>query len=230
VIRPFADPLRGDAGFLVLSGNLFESAVMKTSVISDAFRERYLSDPDDPDAFEGPVVVFDGPEDYHARIDDPSLAIDERTMLIMRGAGPVGYPGAAEVVNMRAPGYLLREGVSDLPCIGDGRQSGTSASPSILNVSPEAAVGGGLALLQTGDRLRIDLRKGTVDALLPDEELARRRVDFEARGGYAYPEAQTPWQLIQRGLTGQLGTGAILEGSEAFQRIAQTRGLPRDNH
>ena len=227
VIRPFANPLRRDAGFLVLSGNLFDSAVMKTSVISDEFRERYLSDPADPDAFEGAVVVFDGPEDYHARIEDPSLGIDERTLLVMRGAGPVGYPGAAEVVNMRAPAYLLREGVSELPCLGDGRQSGTSASPSILNVSPEAAVGGGLALLETGDRLRIDLRRGTVDALVPDEELARRRAELEARGGYAYPEAQTPWQAIQRTLTGQLGTGAILE---AFQRIAQTRGLPRDNH
>jgi dihydroxy-acid dehydratase len=230
VIRPFADPLLPDAGFTVLSGNLFESAVMKTSVISQAFRERYLSDPDNPEAFEGTVVVFDGPEDYHARIDDPSLKIDEGTLLVMRGAGPVGYPGAAEVVNMRAPDYLLREGVHELPCIGDGRQSGTSASPSILNVSPEAAVGGGLALLQTGDRLRIDLRNGTVDALVPDEELARRRAAFDARGGYSYPEAQTPWQQIQRALTGQLGTGAILEGSEAFQRIAQTRGLPRDSH
>jgi dihydroxy-acid dehydratase len=230
VIRPFANPLRKDAGFIVLSGNLFDSAVMKTSVISDAFRQRYLSDPADPDAFEGPVVVFDGPEDYHARIDDPALAIDARTLLVMRGAGPIGYPGAAEVVNMRAPAYLLREGVRDLPCIGDGRQSGTSASPSILNVSPEAAAGGGLALLQTGDRLRIDLRRGTVDALLPDDELARRRAALETAGGYAYPESQTPWQAIQRALIGQLGDGAILEGSEAFQRIAQTRGLPRDNH
>jgi len=230
VIRPFANPLREDAGFLVLSGNLFDSAVMKTSVISDAFRERYLSDPDDPEAFEGPVVVFDGPEDYHARIDDPSLEIDARTLLVMRGAGPVGYPGAAEVVNMRAPAYLLREGVRELPCLGDGRQSGTSASPSILNISPEAAVGGGLALLRTGDRVRIDLRKGKVDALVSDEELARRRAQLDADGGYTYPEAQTPWQQIQRALTGQLGTGAILEGSEAFQRIAQTRGLPRDNH
>jgi dihydroxy-acid dehydratase len=230
VIRFFDDPLRKDAGFLVLSGNLFDSAVMKTSVISDEFRARYLSDPADPDAFEGPVVVFDGPEDYHARIDDPALGIDERTVLVMRGAGPVGYPGAAEVVNMRAPAYLLREGFSELPCIGDGRQSGTSGSPSILNVSPEAAVGGGLALLRTGDRLRVDLGKGRVDALLSDAELAQRRVELEAQGGYAYPEAQTPWQAIQRSLVGQLGTGAILEGSEAFQRIAQTRGLPRDNH
>jgi dihydroxy-acid dehydratase len=230
VIRPFDNPLRAGGGFIVLSGNLFDSAVMKTSVISDTFRARYLTDPDDPDAFEGTVVVFDGPEDYHARIDDPALGIDERTVLVMRGAGPVGYPGAAEVVNMRPPDYLLRAGVRELPCIGDGRQSGTSGSPSLLNVSPEAAVGGGLALLRTGDRLRVDLRRGRVDALVTDDELARRRAAFEAEGGFAYPEAQTPWQAIQRQLTGQLGTGAILEGSETFQRIAQTRGLPRDNH
>jgi dihydroxy-acid dehydratase len=230
VIRPFDRPLRGDAGFVILSGNLFDSAVMKTSVISQTFRERFLSRLEDPEAFEGPVVVFDGPEDYHARIDDPALGIDEHTILVMRGAGPVGYPGAAEVVNMRPPDYLLHAGVNELPCIGDGRQSGTSGSPSILNISPEAAVGGGLALLRTGDRLRVDLRQCRVDALLSDEELARRRVELEARGGYPYPEAQTPWQAIQRTLTGQLDTGAILEGSETFQRIAQTRGLPRDNH
>jgi dihydroxy-acid dehydratase len=230
VIRPISSPLRENAGFVVLSGNLFDSAIMKTSVISDEFRARYLSNPDDPDAFEGPVVVFDGPEDYHARIDDPALGIDACTLLVMRGAGPIGYPGGAEVVNMRAPAYLLREGVSELPCLGDGRQSGTSGSPSILNVSPEAAVGGGLALLETGDRLRIDLRQGTVNVLLTDEELSRRRRELEARGGYGYPPAQTPWQAIQRALTGQLGTGAILEGSEAFQRIAQTFGIPRDNH
>jgi len=230
VIRPFDRPLRADAGFVILSGNLFDSAVMKTSVISETFRDRYLSSPGDPEAFEGPIVVFDGPEDYHARIDDPALGIDEHTILVMRGAGPVGYPGSAEVVNMRPPNYLLRAGVNELPCIGDGRQSGTSGSPSILNISPEAAVGGGLALLRTGDRLRVDLRQCRVDALLSDEELARRRAELEAQGGYPYPEAQTPWQAIQRTLTGQLGTGAILEGSETFQRIAQTRGLPRDNH
>jgi dihydroxy-acid dehydratase len=230
VIRPIDQPLKPDAGFIVLSGNLFDSALMKTSVISETFRARYLSDPDDPQAFEGAVIVFDGPEDYHARIDDPALKIDARTILVMRGAGPVGYPGGAEVVNMRAPAYLLREGVGELPCIGDGRQSGTSGSPSILNVSPEAAIGGGLALLESGDRLRVDLGKGRVDALLSDEELAARRARLEAAGGYAYPAAQTPWQQIQRGLTGQLGTGAILEGAEAFQRIAQTFGIPRDNH
>jgi len=230
VIRRFGQPLVKDAGFLVLSGNLFDSAVMKTSVISDEFRARYLSNPQDPDAFEGPVVVFDGPEDYHARIDDPKLAIDVNTLLVMRGAGPVGYPGAAEVVNMRAPAYLLREGVRNLPCLGDGRQSGTSGSPSILNASPEAAVGGGLALLRSGDRVRIDLRKGTVDVLIGAAELAQRRAALEQAGGYAYPTSQTPWQQIQRSLVGQLESGAILEGSEEFQRIAQTRGLPRDNH
>ncbi|PKP94822.1 MAG: dihydroxy-acid dehydratase [Alphaproteobacteria bacterium HGW-Alphaproteobacteria-16] len=230
VIRPIGNPLRQDAGFLVLSGNLFDSAVMKTSVTSDAFRARYLSDPADPNAFEGPVVVFDGPEDYHARIDDPALAIDARTLLVMRGAGPIGYPGAAEVVNMRAPDYLLRAGISDLPCLGDGRQSGTSGSPSILNASPEAAAGGGLAILRTGDRVRIDLNHATANLLIDEAEFAARRAALAADGGYPYPASQTPWQAIQRSLVGDLGTGAILEGSEQFQRIAQTRGLPRDNH
>jgi dihydroxy-acid dehydratase len=230
VIRPFAEPLLKDAGFIVLSGNLFDAAIMKTSVISPEFRARYLSTPGDPDAFEGKVVVFDGPEDYHTRIDDPALEIDVGTLLVMRGAGPIGYPGAAEVVNMRAPVYLLREGIRDLPCLGDGRQSGTSASPSILNASPEAAAGGGLALLQTGDRVRIDLARGTADVLLSVDELAVRRAALEASGGYAYPPSQTPWQAIQRSLVGQLDSGAILEGAEVFQRIAQTRGLPRDNH
>lgn len=230
VIRPFDRPMRKDAGFVVFSGNLFDSAIMKTSVISDEFRKRYLSNPDDLEAFEGPVVVFDGPEDYHARIDDPALAIDAATLLVMRGTGPIGYPGAAEVVNMRAPAYLLREGVHNLPCIGDGRQSGTSGSPSILNASPEAAVGGSLALLQTGDNVRIDLRKGTADVLISAEELAERRSALLERGGYAFAPSQTPWQHIQRSIVGQLDTGAILEGAETFQRIAQTRGLPRDNH
>jgi dihydroxy-acid dehydratase len=175
-------------------------------------------------------VVFDGPEDYHARIDDPATGITAETLLFMRGAGPIGYPGAAEVVNMRAPAYLITEGVTALPCIGDGRQSGTSGSPSILNASPEAAAMGGLALLKTGDRVRIDLRRGTADMLVPDAELAARRAALEAAGGYAYPPSQTPWQEIQRERVGQLATGAILEGAEKYQRIAQTRGLPRDNH
>jgi len=230
VIRPFADPLKKDAGFIVLRGNLFDSAIMKTSVISPAFRERYLSNPDDPEAFEGPAVVFDGPEDYHHRIDDPSLGITTDTLLFMRGAGPVGYPGSAEVVNMRPPNYLIREGVHALPCIGDGRQSGTSGSPSILNASPEAAVMGGLALIRTGDRVRIDLGKGTANVLISDEDLAERRRALTEAGGYAYPASQTPWQEIQRKIVGQLETGAILEGAENYQQIAQTRGLPRDSH
>ena len=230
VIRPFDRPLKARAGFLVLSGNLFDAAIMKTSVISPEFRERYLSNPDDPEAFEGPAVVFDGPEDYHARIDDPALGITPATLLFMRGAGPIGYPGAAEVVNMRPPAYLITEGVHALPCIGDGRQSGTSGSPSILNASPEAAAMGGLALLRTGDRVRIDLSRGTADVLIEDDELAARRAALVAAGGYAYPASQTPWQAIQRGIVGQMNTGAILEGAEQYQRIAQTRGLPRDNH
>jgi dihydroxy-acid dehydratase len=230
VIRPFDRPLVDDAGFIVLRGNLFDSAIMKTSVISPEFRQRYLSDPDDPEAFEGPAVVFDGPEDYHRRIDDPSLGITDRTLMFMRGAGPIGYPGAAEVVNMRPPAYLITEGIHALPCIGDGRQSGTSGSPSILNASPEAAVLGGLALLRTGDRVRIDLGRGTVDVLISDQELASRRALLEQAGGYPYPASQTPWQAIQRATVGQLSSGAILEGAEQFQRIAQTMGVPRDNH
>ena len=230
VIRPFHQPLKEEAGFLVLTGNLFDQAVMKTSVISDEFRARYLSNPDDPEAFEGAAVVFDGPEDYHNRIDDPSLGITAQTLLFMRGAGPIGYPGAAEVVNMRPPSYLITEGISALPCIGDGRQSGTSGSPSILNASPEAAAMGGLALLETGDRVRMDLKSGTVNVLISDEELEARRAKLVAAGGYKYPASQTPWQEIQRSVVGQMNTGAILEGAEKYQRIAQTKGLPRDNH
>ncbi len=229
VIRPFDAPIRADAGFIVLRGNLFDSAVMKTCVISEEFRDRYLANPDDPEAFEGPAMVFDGPEDYHARIDDPALGITPETILIMRGAGPIGYPGAAEVVNMRPPAYLITRGVSALPCLGDGRQSGTSGSPSILNASPEAAAQGGLALVRTGDRIRIDLRACTADLLVDAAELAERR-RMLAQTGYAYPESQTPWQEIQRALVGQMESGAILEGAEKFQRIAQTKGLPRDNH
>ncbi|QJU57747.1 dihydroxy-acid dehydratase family protein [Sphingomonas sp. AP4-R1] len=230
VIYPFAKPLKEEAGFVVFTGNLFDAAIMKTSVISPEFRDRYLSNPDDPEAFEGPAVVFDGPEDYHRRIDDPALGITPATLMFMRGAGPIGYPGAAEVVNMRPPAYLITEGVTALPCIGDGRQSGTSGSPSILNASPEAAAMGGLALLQTGDRVRIDLGKGTANVLISDEELATRREALVAAGGYAYPASQTPWQEIQRSVVGQMNTGAILEGAEKYQRIAQTKGLPRDNH
>ncbi len=230
VIRPFAQPLVEDAGFIVLKGNLFDAAIMKTSVISPEFRDRYLSNPDDPEAFEGPAIVFDGPEDYHHRIDDPALGITSATLMFMRGAGPIGYPGAAEVVNMRPPAYLIREGIHALPCIGDGRQSGTSGSPSILNASPEAAANGGLALLRTGDRVRIDLNRGTADVLIPADELAERRAKLIADGGFQYPASQTPWQEMQRAVVGQLNTGAILEGAEKYQRIAQTMGLPRDNH
>jgi dihydroxy-acid dehydratase len=230
VIRPYNEPLREKAGFLNLKGTLFDSAIMKTSVISQEFQERYLNNPDDPNAFEGPVVVFDGPEDYHHRIDDPSLGIDEHTILIMRGAGPIGYPGAAEVVNMQPPGELIKRGVLSLPCIGDGRQSGTSGTPSILNASPEAAAGGGLALLQTGDRIRIDLNKRSADILLSPEELERRRADLEARGGFAYPANQTPWQEIQRSMVDQLSEGMTLKPAVKYQRVAQTFGVPRDNH
>jgi xylonate dehydratase len=230
VIRPFTRPLKEKAGFSVLRGNLFDSAIMKTSVIGAEFRARYLSNPADPDAFEGRAVVFDGPEDYHARIDDPALAIDDRTVLFMRGAGPIGYPGGAEVVNMRAPAYLIKDGIHDLPCVGDGRQSGTSASPSILNASPEAAVGGGLALLRTGDRVRIDLRRGEANMLVSEEELEARRRDLQARGGYPFPASQTPWQEMQRAAVTQLDTGAVLEGAVKYQRLAQTVGVPRHNH
>jgi dihydroxy-acid dehydratase len=230
VIRRFDNPLKTDAGFLVLRGNLFDNAIMKTSVISTEFRDRYLNNPEHPGMFEGKAVVFDGPEDYHHRIDDPSLEIDENTLLFMRGAGPIGYPGAAEVVNMRPPAYLIKQGIHALACIGDGRQSGTSGSPSILNASPEAAAGGNLAILRTGDRVRIDLNKGQANILISDEEIAQRRADLEAAGGYKFPSHQTPWQEIQRGIVGQLGDGAILKPAEKYQRIAQTNGIPRDNH
>jgi dihydroxy-acid dehydratase len=229
VIRPYGKPLKREAGFKVLHGNLFDSAIMKTSVISEEFRQRYLSDPKDPNAFEGRAVVFDGPEDYHRRIDDPSLKIDEHTILFMRGAGPIAYPGSAEVVNMQPPAALIKSGVTALPCIGDGRQSGTSGSPSILNASPEAAVGGGLALLKTGDRVRIDLNKGTADMLVPEAELAQRLKALKQAGGYDYPASQTPWQEIQRAMVDQLGSGMVLEPAVKFQRVAQTY-IPRDSH
>lgn len=230
VIRHFDNPLKKEAGFLVLSGNLFDSAIMKTSVISEEFKERYLNNPEHPNMFEGKAVVFDGPEDYHKRIDDPALAIDEHTLLFMRGAGPIGYPGAAEVVNMRPPDYLIKKGITSLACIGDGRQSGTSGSPSILNASPEAAAGGNLAILKTGDRVRIDLNKGEADILISAEEIEQRRAELHAAGGYKYPAHQTPWQEIQRGVVDQLGSGAVLKNAVNYQRLAQTAGLPRDNH
>ena len=230
VIRTIDRPLKDNAGFIVMRGNLFDSAIMKTSVISEDFRQRYLSNPKDPDAFEGPVVVFDGPEDYHQRIDDPALGIDANTVLVMRGTGPIGYPGSAEVVNMRPPSYLIKQGISALPCIGDGRQSGTSGSPSILNASPEAAAGGALALLNSGDRVRIDLRKREVTVLIAAQELTARRAALDAAGGYRFPASQTPWQQIQRAMVGQLGEGMILNGAEQFQRVEARFGVPRDNH
>ena len=230
VIWPFDKPMKTDAGFIVLSGNLFDNAIMKTSVISKEFRDRYLSNPKDPEAFEGKAFVFDGPEDYHKRLDDPASNIDENTMLFMRGVGPIGYPGAAEVVNMHPPAALLKRGINALPCIGDGRQSGTSGSPSILNASPEAAAGGGLAILKTGDKVRIDLRKGTANVLISDEELAKRRKELEAAGGYKYPASQTPWQEMQRGVVGQMGTGMVLENAVKYQDLDRTKGVPRDNH
>jgi dihydroxy-acid dehydratase len=230
VIRPVSDPLKIDAGFINLKGNLFESAIMKVSAISTEFRDRYLSNPADPEAFEGKAMVFDGPEDYHARIEDPALGIDENTILFMRGAGPIGYPGGAEVVNMQPPAYLLKKGVHSLPCIGDGRQSGTSGSPSILNASPEAAAGGGLALLRTGDRVRVDLRKGTADILISEEELDRRRADLGANGGYHYPKHQTPWQEIQRSMVDQFSEGMVLKPAVKYRDVAHTSGIPRDNH
>jgi len=229
VIRPYDRPLKAKAGFKVLRGNLFDSAIMKTSVISDEFRKRHLSNPRDPNAFEGRAVVFDGPEDYHQRIDDPALEIDENAILFMRGAGPVGYPGSAEVVNMQPPAALIKKGVASLPCIGDGRQSGTSGSPSILNASPEAAADGGLALLKTGDRVRIDLNKDSADILITPGELAARRADLKKNGGYRYPPSQTPWQEIQRAMVDQLSSGMVLEPAVKYQRVAQ-KWVPRDNH
>jgi dihydroxy-acid dehydratase len=229
VIVPYDKPLKPHAGFKVLHGNLFDSAIMKTSVISEEFRKRYLSDPKSPNVFEGRAVVFDGPEDYHRRIEDPALGIDEHSILFMRGAGPIAYPGSAEVVNMQPPAALIKKGITSLACIGDGRQSGTSASPSILNASPEAADGGGLALLRTGDRVRIDLNKGTADMLIAPAELAERATALKKAGGYKYPESQTPWQEIQRAMVDQLGSGMVLEPAVKYQRVAQ-KYVPRDNH
>ncbi|MBP0444075.1 dihydroxy-acid dehydratase family protein [Roseomonas sp. SSH11] len=226
VIRPFSAPLMPEAGMLVLRGNLFDTGIMKTSVISKEFHARYLSNPDDPDAFEGRAIVFEGPEDYHARINDPALEIDENCILFMRNCGPVGYPGSAEVVNMQPPDALIRKGVTALPCIGDGRQSGTSASPSILNASPEAAVGGGLALLRTGDRVRFDLRQRRVDVLLPDEEMQARR---DALRPFV-PSNQTPWQQLYRERVGQLSDGSCLDFATGYQDVVHVAGLPRHSH
>ena len=214
----------------MLHGNLFDNAIMKTSVIDEEFRERYLSNPKDPDAFEGRAIVFDGPEDYHHRIDDPALKIDEHCMLFIRGTGPIGYPGGAEVVNMQPPAALIKKGVHALPCIGDGRQSGTSGSPSILNASPEAAAGGGLALLKTGDRVRIDLKKRHRQH--PD--LGRGARTSAARRCRSTPSpsrrARRPGRRSSAEMVAQFDEGMVLKPAVEFQRLAQTAGVPRDNH
>ena len=230
VIRPIDQPLKSAAGFINLKGNLFDSALMKTSVVSPEFSERYLTNPDDPNAFEGRAIVFDGPEDFHHRIDDPALEIDANCILVMRGAGPIGYPGGAEVVNMRPPAYLIKQGISELACIGDGRQSGTSGSPSILNASPEAAAGGGLALLQTGDIIRIDLNDCSANMLVPDETLSQRQAELEAKGGFEYPQNQSPWQQYFRELVTPFSEGMVLRDAPDYKSIAKTKGTPRDNH
>ncbi len=230
VIRPFETPLKPAAGFYNLSGNLFDSAILKTSVISDSFRQRYLSNAEHPGVVDLRAIVFDGPEDYHARIEDPALKIDQNCLLVIRGAGPLGHPGGAEVVNMQPPAYLIRRGITELPTLGDGRQSGTSGSPSILNASPEAAAGGNLALLRTNDLVQIDLPNRKVNMLVGDDEIAARRAELEAAGGYRYPASQTPWQMLQRRIVGQFDGGMVIEEATGFQRVAQTMGLPRDNH
>ena len=226
VIRAYAKPMMAAAGYVVMSGNLFESAVMKTSVIDQEFRDRFLSNPTRPNVFEGKAIVFEGPEDYHARIEDPDLGVEEQSVLVIRNCGPVGYPGSAEVVNMQPPASMLEKGINALPTMGDGRQSGTSGSPSILNVSPEAAVGGGLALLKTGDRIRIDLNTRKVDVLLPADELAARRSAWKAPD----PKSMTPWEQIYRSMVGQLGQGGCLEPATLYLNILETRGESRNNH
>lgn len=226
VIHPFNTPLKHRAGFIVLSGNFFDSAIMKMSVVGEAFRKTYLSEPGAENSFEARAIVFEGPEDYHARIDDPALDIDERCILVIRGVGTVGYPGSAEVVNMAPPAALIKQGIDSLPCLGDGRQSGTSASPSILNMSPEAAVGGGLALLQTNDRLKVDLNTRTVNLLIDDEEMARRRLEWAPN----IPPSQTPWQELYRQLVGQLSTGGCLEPATLHLRVIARSGEPRHSH
>lgn len=229
VIRPLDQALKAEAGFINLKGNLFESAIIKTSVISPAFAQAYLSNPEDPNAFEGTACVFDGPEDFHHRIDDPEEGLDDGTILVMRGTGPKGYPGAAEVVNMRPPAYLLKQGIEALPCIGDGRQSGTSGSPSILNAAPEAADNAGLAILKTGDRIRIDLNRGTADILITAEEFEARRAALIAQGGFPVPESQTPWQALFRDQIEPLDRGMTLRDADRFRDVAR-KSVPRNNH
>ena len=224
VILPYNAPLRERAGFLVLKGNLFDFAIMKTSVISDEFRSRYLAVPGREGVFEGRAIVFDGSDDYHARINDPALGIDEHCILVIRGSGPLGWPGSAEVVNMQPPDALIRRGIMSLPTLGDGRQSGTSDSPSILNASPESAAGGGLAWLATGDTIRIDLNRGRCDALVDDAEIARRR----GAAPPPVPASQTPWEELYREKTGQLGDGAVLEFAVKYRGTSAK--TPRHNH
>ncbi|TAM54114.1 MAG: dihydroxy-acid dehydratase [Paraburkholderia sp.] len=226
VIRSFSKPLKHGAGFIVLSGNFFDSAIIKMSVVGEAFRQTYLSEAGDENAFEARAVVFDGPEDYRARIDDPSLEIDERCILVMRGCGTLGYPGSAEVVNMAPPAALVKRGLTSLPCMGDGRQSGTSASPSILNMSPESAAGGGLSLMRTGDRVRVDLNARRVELLVDEAQLAQRRAEAPP----SMPESQTPWQEIYRQFVGQLSTGGCLEPATLYLKVIETRGDPRHSH
>ena len=224
VIRPFDEPLKEDAGFVVLKGNLFDAAIMKTSVIDETFRRRYLERPGQENVVEGRAIVFEGPEDYHRRINDPSLQVDENCFLVIRGCGPVGYPGSAEVVNMQPPAGLIKQGIRELPTIGDGRQSGTSGSPSILNASPESAVGGGLAILETNDVIRVDLEAGSIDMLVPDEELRARRERL------APPDLpnHTPWQEIYRSHVGQLADGGVFDLATKYQDVR--RFVPRASH
>ncbi len=224
VIRNYGEPLMEKAGFVILQGNLCDAAVMKTSVISEGFRKQYLSRPGQENVFEVRAIIFEGPEDYHARINDPSLEIDVNCILVIRGCGPVGYPGSAEVVNMQPPDALIRKGILELPTLGDGRQSGTSGSPSILNVSPESAVGGGLALLKTGDMIRIDLNRGSLDVLLDEAQLKERRELLQDQK----IEHQTPWQEIYRETVGQLSEGGIIELAAKYRKIRNT--IPRHSH
>ncbi|GAB4188772.1 MAG: IlvD/Edd family dehydratase [Thalassobaculales bacterium] len=224
VIRPYEQPLKENAGFVVLSGNLFDAAIMKVSVIDADFRRRFLSKPGDEDAFEARAIVFEGPEDYHKRLNDPALAIDATCILVIRGTGPVGYPGSAEVVNMQPPDYLIKQGIESLPTLGDGRQSGTSGAPSILNASPESAIGGGLAYLRTGDVIRVDLKKRRCDMLVDEAEIARRKAAWKPE----YPASQTPWQEIYRSTVGQLSAGGCMELATRYQKVGET--TPRHSH
>mgnify|MGYP001029636388 FL=1 len=224
VITPFKNPMKQKAGFIVLKGNLFDSAIMKTSVISKSFKDKFLSNPGKEGVLEGKVIVFEGSEDYHDRLNDKSLDMNENSILVIRGAGPVGWPGSAEVVNMQPSDDLIKKGITELPCIGDGRQSGTSGSPSILNASPESATGGGLAWLRTGDTVVIDLNKYTADMLVSPEEIEARKKD----GVPSYPASQTPWQEIQRNYVGELANGGVLENAVKYQKVK--KDLPRDNH